>query len=111
MDKLPMHIADLTVEKYFALAAMFLNAVTETINENREVIRAIAATLWSYHEESVDFDNTENLYIESDNLDVLKLLRETYLNRIKMIYIDPLYNTGNDFVYRDQWIVNMTGTK
>lgn len=52
---------------------------------------------------SVDFDNTENLYIEGDNLDVLKLLRETYLNRVKMIYIDPPYNTGNDFIYEDDF--------
>lgn len=52
---------------------------------------------------SVNFDNTENLYIEGDNLDVLKLLRETYLNRVKMIYIDPPYNTGNDFVYEDNF--------
>jgi adenine-specific DNA-methyltransferase len=52
---------------------------------------------------SVNFDNTENLYIEGDNLDVLKLLRETYLNRVKMIYIDPPYNTGNDFVYEDDF--------
>ena len=54
-------------------------------------------------EESVDFDNTENLYIEGDNLDVLKLLRETYQGRIKMIYIDPPYNTGGDFVYEDDF--------
>ena len=57
-------------------------------------------------EESVNFDTTENLYIEGDNLDVLKLLRETYLNSIKMIYIDPPYNTGSDFVYRDRWNVD-----
>lgn len=54
-------------------------------------------------EESVDFDNTENLYIEGDNLEVLKLLHETYLGKIKMIYIDPPYNTGNDFVYADDF--------
>lgn len=54
-------------------------------------------------EESVDFDNTQNLYIEGDNLDVLKLLQETYLGKIKMIYIDPPYNTGNDFVYNDDF--------
>ena len=54
-------------------------------------------------EESVDFDNTQNLYIEGDNLDVLKVLRETYLGKVKMIYIDPPYNTGNDFVYNDDF--------
>lgn len=63
----------------------------------------INATLRPCREESVDFDNTKNLYIEGDNLDVLKLLRETYLNKIKMIYIDPPYNTGHDFVYNDDF--------
>lgn len=63
----------------------------------------IAATLRPCREESVDFDNTENLYIEGDNLDVLKLLLETYLGKIKMIYIDPPYNTGHDFVYEDDF--------
>jgi len=60
-------------------------------------------TLRPCREESVDFDSTENLYIEGDNLDVLKVLRETYLGRVKMIYIDPPYNTGNDFVYNDNF--------
>lgn len=63
----------------------------------------ISKTLRPCCEESVDFDNTENLYIEGDNLDVLKLLQETYLGKIKMIYIDPPYNTGNDFVYNDDF--------
>lgn len=63
----------------------------------------ISKTLRPCREESVDFDNTENLYIEGDNLDVLKLLQETYLGKIKMIYIDPPYNTGNDFVYNDDF--------
>lgn len=63
----------------------------------------IAKTLRPCRDESVDFDNTENLYIEGDNLDVLKLLQETYLGKIKMIYIDPPYNTGNDFVYEDNF--------
>lgn len=60
-------------------------------------------TLRPCSEESVDFDNTQNLYIEGDNLDVLKVLRETYLGKVKMIYIDPPYNTGNDFVYNDDF--------
>ncbi len=60
-------------------------------------------TLRPCREESVDFDNTQNLYIEGDNLDVLKVLRETYLGKVKMIYIDPPYNTGNDFVYNDEF--------
>lgn len=63
-------------------------------------------TLRPCREESVDFDNTQNLYIEGDNLDVLKVLRETYLGKVKMIYIDPPYNTGNDFVYYDEFDVN-----
>ena len=64
----------------------------------------INKTLRPCREKSVDFDKTENLYIEGDNLDVLKLLRETYLGKVKMIYIDPPYNTGNDFVYKDNFV-------
>ena len=63
----------------------------------------INRTLRPCREESVDFDTTENLYIEGDNLEVLKLLQETYLGKIKMIYIDPPYNTGHDFVYNDDF--------
>lgn len=142
MDKLKMCTPNLADEKFTALASMFPNAVTETIDENGVVVRAIdadvlaqeintrvvsgkeeryqftwpdkkksvllanapiAAALRPCREESVDFDNTENLYIEGDNLDVLKLLRETYLNRVKMIYIDPPYNTGKDFIYEDDF--------
>lgn len=142
MDKLRMQTANRTDENFKKLAAMFPNAVTETINENGEVVRAIDKdvlmqeisctvvdgneeryqftwpdkkksvllanapinkTLRPCREESVDFDATENLYIEGDNLEVLKLLQETYLGKIKMIYIDPPYNTGNDFVYEDDF--------
>lgn len=67
----------------------------------------INKTLRPCREESVDFDNTENLYIEGDNLEVLKLLHETYLGKVKMIYIDPPYNTGNDFVYEDDFVQSM----
>ena len=63
----------------------------------------IAKTLRPCREESVDFDTTENLFIEGDNLDALKLLQETYLGKVKMIYIDPPYNTGNDFIYNDDF--------
>ena len=63
----------------------------------------IAKTLRPCREESVDFDSTQNLFIEGDNLDALKLLQETYLGKIKMIYIDPPYNTGNDFIYEDDF--------
>ncbi|MDR2546303.1 MAG: site-specific DNA-methyltransferase [Lachnospiraceae bacterium] len=142
MDKLKMHTPSLADENFATLAKLFPNAVTEIMDENGAVIRAIdkdvltqeinthvvegreeryqftwpdkrksvllanapiAAALRPCREESVDFDTTENLYIEGDNLDVLKLLRETYLNRVKMIYIDPPYNTGNDFVYEDDF--------
>lgn len=145
-EKLTMHTANIADANYSALARMFPNAVTETVDENGEVIRAIdadvlaqeintsvvsgkeeryqftwpdkkksvllaneplAATLRPCREESVNFDNTENLYIEGDNLDVLKLLRETYLNRIKMVYIDPPYNTGNNLIYRNDFTQNI----
>ena len=71
----------------------------------------INKTLHPCREESVDFDNTENLYIEGDNLEVLKLLQETYLGKVKMIYIDPPYNTGNDFIYRDEFKQNASEYK
>ncbi len=144
MDKMKMCTQDIADENFRKLAELFPNAVTETMDENGEVVRAIdkdilmqeisatvvdgpeeryqftwpdkrkairlasspiAATLRPCREESVDFDKTENLYIEGDNLDVLKLLRETYLGKVKMIYIDPPYNTGNDFVYDDDFSV------
>lgn len=63
----------------------------------------IAKTLRPCEEESVDFANTKNIFIEGDNLDALKLLQETYLNKVKLIYIDPPYNTGNDFIYEDDF--------
>lgn len=68
----------------------------------------IDKTLRPCRQESVDFDKTENIYIEGDNLEVLKLLQETYLGKIKMIYIDPPYNTGNDFVYEDDFAISMS---
>ena len=75
--------------------------------DKRNAIRLANApttdTLRPCREESVDFDTTQNLYIEGDNLQVLKLLRENYLGKVKMIYIDPPYNTGNDFVYNDDF--------
>ena len=68
-----------------------------------EVLRPISKTLRPVKEDSVDWDNTQNLYIEGDNLEVLKLLQKSYLGKVKMIYIDPPYNTGNDFVYHDDF--------
>lgn len=143
MEKLKMQTANKADENFKKLADMFPNAVTEAIDENGEVVRAIDKdvlmqeintkvvdgkeeryqftwpdkkksvllanapinkTLRPCREESVDFDNTENLYIEGDNLEVLKLLQETYLGKIKIIYIDPPYNTGTDsFVYDDNF--------
>ena len=68
-----------------------------------EVLKPIKKTLRPVKEDSVDWDNTQNLYIEGDNLEVLKLLQKSYLGKVKMIYIDPPYNTGNDFVYHDDF--------
>lgn len=155
MENLKMHTPDLAEENFRKLAAMFPNAVTETINEDGEVVRAIdadvlrqeisaavvegaqeryqftwpdkkksvvlanqpiAKTLRLDREKSVGRDgtpggiDTENIYIEGDNLDALKLLQETYLGKVKLIYIDPPYNTGSDaFVYDDDFTV--TGTE
>lgn len=75
----------------------------------REAARPINKTLRPCPEESVDWENTQNLYIEGDNLEVLKLLQKSYLGKIKMIYIDPPYNTGNDFVYRDDFAMKADG--
>ncbi len=143
-----MHTVDRAEENFKKLCELFPNAVTETKNENGEVVRAIdadvlrqeissevvegsqeryqftwpdkkksvvlanqpiAKTLRLEREKSVGRDgtagsiDTENIYIEGDNLDALKLLQETYLGKVKMIYIDPPYNTGNDFVYDDDF--------
>lgn len=151
MDKLKMQMPNRADENFKKLAALFPNAVTETVDENGVVVRAIdkdvlmqeinttvvdgkeeryqftwpdkkksvllanapvAKTLRPCPAESVGKDGTpggfdsENLYIEGDNLEVLKLLQETYLGKIKMIYIDPPYNTGNDFVYEDDFALN-----
>lgn len=149
MEKLEMHTADLAKENYEKLAALFPNAVTETVDEEGHVVRAIdkdvlmqeintqvvddgqeryqftwpdkrktimlanqpiAKTLRLDRKKSVSRDGTqggdidsENIYIEGDNLDALKILRETYLGKVKMIYIDPPYNTGNDFIYEDDF--------
>lgn len=151
MENLKMHTPDLADENFKKLAALFPNAVTETKDENGNVVRAIdadvlrqeisatvvegpqeryqftwpdkkksvvlanqpiAKTLRLDREKSVGKDgtpgniDTENIYIEGDNLDALKLLQETYLGKVKMIYIDPPYNTGNDFIYEDDFSQN-----
>ncbi|QTJ58371.1 site-specific DNA-methyltransferase [Dolosigranulum pigrum] len=145
MDKLNMQTKNLAEEKFKQLQQLFPNAVTETTNEEGNVVKAIdkdilmqeissevvegpkeryqftwpdkkkavhaagaptSNTLRPCREESVNFDETENLYIEGDNLEVLKLLQETYLNKIDLIYIDPPYNTGENFVYNDSYEIN-----
>lgn len=137
-----MQTPNMADEKLKKLIEIFPNIVTETIDEDGNVVRAIdkdileqeisskvvegreeryqftwpdkkqsilaanapiSKTLRPCRDESKNFDTTENLYIEGDNLEVLKLLQETYLGKIKMIYIDPPYNTGNDFVYNDDF--------
>lgn len=148
MDKLKMGTTNCANQNYYKLAEMFPNAITETVDSNGHIIRAIDAdileqeinshvvkgseeryqftwpgkrqamlignmptssTLRPCIGESVGRDgmqggfDSENLYIEGDNLEVLKLLQETYLGKVKMIYIDPPYNTGNNFVYRDNF--------
>ncbi len=142
-EKLNMQTKNIADENFSKLAALFPNAVTEIINENGEIVRAIdkdilmqeistqvvegreeryqftwpdkrkailaanapsTNTLRPCREESFgDFNTTENLYIEGDNLEVLKLLQENYLESIKLIYIDPPYNTGKEFVYPDKF--------
>ena len=148
MDNLKMHTPNLADENFKKLAKLFPNAVTETIGEDGEVVRAIDAdvlrqeissavvegaqeryqftwpdkkksvvlanqpigkTLRLDREKSVGKDGTpgsidsENIYIEGDNLDALKLLQETYLGKVKLIYIDPPYNTGSDLIYEDNF--------
>lgn len=145
MSDLKMHTANLVAKNIEKLTALFPNCITETRNEQGEIIKGvdfdllrqelssvlvegeqerytlnwvgkkesilaanapIAKTLRPCREESVNFDTTENLFIEGDNLDALKLLQENYLGKVKMIYIDPPYNTGKDFIYSDDFAEN-----
>ena len=136
MDKLKLHTPNLTDDNRAKIAALFPHCVLEGkidfdllkqelsnsiiegtqeryqlnwVGKREALLNAnapIAKTLRPCREESVNFDTTENLYIEGDNLDALKLLQETYLNKVKMIYIDPPYNTGNDFIYEDDFAEN-----
>ena len=143
MDKMKMETANQTLDNLAKLKEMFPEVITESKDENGEIVAAVDAkkleqllstkvidgdecydftwvgkkqamieackpirkTLRPCREESVDWENTQNLYIEGDNLDVLKLLQESYLNKVKMIYIDPPYNTGKDFIYNDNFIM------
>lgn len=141
MDKMRMETLNKTAMNVKKIGELFPNCITEKIDENGHLKKAInfdllrqmlsddvvegdevyefswvgkkaaiveankpiRKTLRPCPEESVDWDTTENLYIEGDNLEVLKLLQESYLGKVKMIYIDPPYNTGNDFIYRDDF--------
>jgi adenine-specific DNA-methyltransferase len=141
MDKMRMETLDMTAQNIEKIGALFPNCITEAVDENGklkkainfellkqmlsddvvegseayeftwvgkkaaivEANRPIRKTLRPCKEESLNWDTTENLYIEGDNLDVLKLLQESYLGAVKMIYIDPPYNTGKDFIYRDDF--------
>ena len=141
MEKMKMTSLDMKEQNINKISIMFPNCITETIDENGKLKKAInfkmlrqmlsddivegdenyeftwvgkkaaiveankpiKKTLRPYPNESINWDTTENLYIEGDNLEVLKLLQESYLNKIKMIYIDPPYNTGNDFIYNDEF--------
>lgn len=150
MEKLKMQTANMADENFKKLATLFPNAVTETVNEDGEVVRAIDADVlrqeisaqvvegkeeryqftWPDKKKSIALANTpvsntlrlnrdksvgkdgvvgevssKNVYIEGDNLDALKLLRETYLEKISVIYIDPPYNTGADFIYADNFMM------
>ena len=142
LEKMKLHSPDWANENIRKLAEIFPNCVTETLDADGTIKRAIdydqlrqelsdhivdgpqeryhlnwpgkreallaanapiAKTLRPARDESVDFDTTQNLFIEGDNLEALKLLQETYLGKVKMIYIDPPYNTGNDFIYADDF--------
>ena len=144
MENMRMESIDMTAQNIDKIAALFPNCITETVDENGKLKRAInfellrqmlssdvlegdeayeftwvgkkaaiveanrpiRKTLRPCKEESVNWDTTENLYIEGDNLEVLKLLQESYLGKIKIIYIDPPYNKGHDFVYPDSFIMD-----
>ena len=144
MDKMKMESIDMTAQNIDKIAALFPNCITETVDENGKLKRAInfellrqmlsgdvlegdeayeftwvgkkaaiveankpiRKTLRPCKEESVDWDTTKNMYIEGDNLEVLKLLQESYLGKVKLVYIDPPYNTGNDILYKNDYSVS-----
>ncbi|WP_456156535.1 site-specific DNA-methyltransferase [Veillonella sp.] len=141
MEKMRMESVDMTEKNIEKIESLFPNCITETLDENGKLTKAInfdllkqmlskeiidsdeayeftwvgkkaaiveankpiRKTLRPCKEKSVNWDNTENLYIEGDNLEVLKLLQESYLGKVDVIYIDPPYNTGNDFIYNDDF--------
>lgn len=144
MEKMRMETLDMVSENIKKIETLFPNCITETVDENGKLKKAInfellhqmlskdvlegdeayeftwvgkkasiveankpiRKTLRPCPEESMNWDTTENLYIEGDNLEVLKLLQENYLGKVKLIYIDPPYNTGNDFIYRDDFAMS-----
>ena len=145
MEKMRMESVDMTEKNIAKIESLFPNCITETLDENGKLTKAInfdllkqmlskeiivsdeayeftwvgkkaaiveankpiRKTLRPCIEESVDWDDTENIYIKGDNLDVLKLLQESYLGAVKLIYIDPPYNTGSDFIYKDRFEQNV----
>jgi adenine-specific DNA-methyltransferase len=146
MEHLPLHSPDRSAQNVEQIAELFPSVITESMDVEGNVIRAIdfdllrqelsdhvvdgpqeryqldwpgkraaafaanapiAKTLRPVRADSVDFDTTKNLFIEGDNLDALKLLQESYLGKIKLIYIDPPYNTGNDFIYADSFAASV----
>lgn len=149
MDKMRMESVDMTEKNIDKIAELFPNCITETVDENGKLKRAInfellrqmlsgdvlegdeayeftwvgkkaaiveankpiRKTLRPCQDESVKWDTTGNLYLEGDNLEVLKLLQESYLGKVKMIYIDPPYNTGRDFIYNDSFRQSLEGYK
>lgn len=147
MENMRMESIDMTAQNIDKIAALFPNCITETVDENGKLKRAInfellrqmlssdvlegdeayeftwvgkkaaiveankpiRKTLRPCQDESVKWDTTGNLYLEGDNLEVLKLLQESYLGKVKMIYIDPPYNTGRDFIYNDSFRQSLEG--
>ena len=144
MEKMRMESVDMTAQNIEKIGAMFPNCITETVDENGRLKKAInfemlkqmlssdvlegdesyeiswagkkesiieanmpiRKTLRPLKELSVDWDNTQNLYIEGDNFEVLKILQESYLHKVKLIYIDPPYNTGRNYIYRNDYSVS-----
>ena len=98
-NKLRQILSDDIVEGYEAYDFTWVGKKASILEANKPIRKTLRPCI----NESLNWDTTENLYIEGDNLEVLKLLRESYLNKVKMIYIDPPYNTGNDFIYEDDY--------
>ena len=101
-DVLKQMLSDEVIEGDEAYEFTWVGKKASIVESNKPIRK----TLRPYPEESIDWNNTQNLYIEGDNLEVIKLLQESYLSSIKVIYIDPPYNTGHDFVYPDSFVMD-----